>query len=210
MKIIDLTQLIKEDMPVFPGTEGPIIEQTNTLERDGFVEHRISMYSHTGTHMDAPSHMLAGGLTLDKYSIDKFIGKAVKIDFEDRPKELIQVSDLEKYEELLNSADFLIIYTGWCKFWGTPRYFEDFPALSIEAVDWLKSFNLKGVGIDAISVDAMEDVTFPIHNALMAREAVIIENLRNLEELPREFIFSCLPLKVINSDGSPIRAIAIL
>ncbi len=58
MNIIDLTRTIKTDMQVFPGTEPPKIELTNTLERNGFREMRLTLYSHTGTHLNAPSHLL--------------------------------------------------------------------------------------------------------------------------------------------------------
>ncbi|KAB3531397.1 cyclase family protein [Alkaliphilus serpentinus] len=210
MNIIDLTQLIEENMPVFPGTKGPNITQTNTLEDNGFVEHLLAMYTHTGTHMDAPAHMIEGGKSLDQYSADSFIGKAVKIDFLDKPKGEIGVEDLLKYKDQLETADFLIIHTGWSEYWGTSKYFEDFPALGVEAAQWLMNYNLKGIGVDAISVDAMTSIGFPIHNTFMKKNFLIIENLTNLLEVRGEFIFSCLPLKVVDSDGSPIRAIAMI
>lgn len=52
MKVTDLTHIIDTDMPVFPGTEPPIFELANTFEKDGFREAKITMYSHTGTHID--------------------------------------------------------------------------------------------------------------------------------------------------------------
>lgn len=58
MKIIDLTHFISEDMPVYPGTEQPKLKQANTYEKDGFKETLMTMYSHTGTHMDPPNHLL--------------------------------------------------------------------------------------------------------------------------------------------------------
>lgn len=75
MKIIDLTHFIEEKMPVFPGTEPPRIIQKNTIKKDGFAEKLFTMYSHTGTHIDAPSHMIEGGHSLNDFSIEKFIGK---------------------------------------------------------------------------------------------------------------------------------------
>lgn len=65
MHVMDLTQTIGETMPVYPGTEQPKLTQTNTIEKDGFKETLLRMYSHTGTHMDAPAHIFPGAPTLD-------------------------------------------------------------------------------------------------------------------------------------------------
>ena len=77
MNILDLTYVISPDMPVYPGTEGPTLSPANTYEKDGFKETLLSMYSHTGTHMDAPAHMLEDGVTLDALPASQFIGKAL-------------------------------------------------------------------------------------------------------------------------------------
>ena len=69
MRVIDLTHTICEDMPVYPGTEPPKLQTANTIERDGFRETLLTMYSHTGTHMDAPAHLYAGRITLDAFHL---------------------------------------------------------------------------------------------------------------------------------------------
>jgi arylformamidase len=68
MKIIDLTHLLNSDITVYPGTEKPVFVQANTVEKDGFAEQKMTMYTHTGTHIDAPFHMLANGKSLDQMS----------------------------------------------------------------------------------------------------------------------------------------------
>lgn len=210
MNVIDLTQVIHSDMPVFPGTEQPIFEKANTLEKDGFREAKITMYSHTGTHIDAPAHMLSDGPYLDDLEINKFIGKATILDFSDENIDIIEIKDLKRYEEKIENAEFVLIKTGWNKFWGKQSYYEDFPALSEEAAKWISEFNLKGIGIDAISIDKMKSTTFEVHKTLMSKSIIIIENLTNLESINSDyFILSILPLKNKNADGSPVRAIAI-
>ena len=67
-------------MPVYPGTEPPVLENANTYEKDGFKETKLSMFSHTGTHIDAPAHIFEHGQTLDKFEADTFVGKALVID----------------------------------------------------------------------------------------------------------------------------------
>ena len=211
MKIVDLTQTIEESMPVFPGTEKPRMLKANTVEEHGFAELKLTMYTHTGTHLDVPAHMVQGGRSLTSFSAEDFVGRAVLVDITKLDKQEIAVEELMPYEALLKEADFLILNTGWSKFWGTPEYFVGFPALNEEAVDWLLRFKLKGIGIDAISIDAMETKDFAIHYKLFHRDMIVIENLTNLKEINKEsFLFSCLPLKLKEADGSPIRAIALI
>ncbi len=70
MKVLDLTHKIKENMPVYPGTEGPKFIPANTYEKDGFKETLLQMYTHTGTHMDPPAHLYPGRTTLDQFPPD--------------------------------------------------------------------------------------------------------------------------------------------
>lgn len=169
------------------------------------------MYTHTGTHIDVPYHILEKGLTIDKFDIDNFIGKARIIDITNIGSNIIGIKDLKKYETWLKDIDYLILKTGWSKYWGDDKYFRDFPTLSIEAAEWILQFNLKGIGIDAISVDPIEDKLFSVHNILFKKNLIIIENMTNLDEVKnRIFILCCLPLKFKDADGSPVRAVAIV
>lgn len=211
MKIIDLTHTIFSDMPVFPGTEQPNFEKDITIEKNGYREAKITMYSHTGTHIDAPAHMLDDGLCLDQLDIAQFIGKAVILDFSIKDIELIELDELRPYEDKIKNVDFVIIKTGWEKYWGDKKYFQDFPALSQESAKWLSEFNLKGVGVDAISIDSIKSTTFAVHKTLLPKNMIIIENLTNLESVDQEyFILSVMPLKNKDADGSPVRAVCIL
>ena len=86
----------------------------------------------------------------------------------------------------------------------------DYPVLSNGACKWLASFDLKGIGVDTISVDVMDSKKMENHQTILKKEMLIIENLTNLNRLTRDkFLFTCFPIKFQNSDGSPIRAIAI-
>ena len=80
MKVIDLTHTIHESMPVYPGTEPPKFLPANSYEKDGFKETLLTMFTHTGTHMDPPAHLFAGRTTLDRFPPEQFIGKALVID----------------------------------------------------------------------------------------------------------------------------------
>lgn len=208
MKIIDLTHWIEAGMPVYPGTESPILEEANTIARDGFAEKKLSLYSHVGTHMDAPAHMLAGGRTLDSYPIASFYGRAVLADFSEKRLARIELADLQPYAQRLQAAQFLILRTGWGERWGSPSYFKDFPALSAGAADWLVQTGVRGLGTDAISIDRIDDPAFPVHQRIFAAGFFAIENLANLAQLPDAFNLGCFPLAVRAADGAPARVVA--
>ena len=212
MEVIDLSHKICAQMPVYPGTESPIIKQSNSLEKDGFIEKTILMSYHTGTHIDSPSHILSNGKSLDLFDVKYFVGKGVVLDLREIKSSIINIYNLLPFEKIIASVDFLLLNLGWSRFWGRHEYFARYPVLSIEAAEWLtKNFNLRGLGIDAISVDQEGSNTFPVHRKLFKKEIIVIENLTNLEQLGNStFLFSCLPLKIERADGSPIRAVAFL
>lgn len=209
MKTIDLSHTIHSEILTFPGTQPPRFEQATTYEEHGFVEKIVTMYTHTGTHIDVPSHILENGLTVDKFDVGNFIGKARVIDVTNIPSNIIDINDLKEYETWLMEIDYLILKTGWSKYWGDNKYFNDFPTLSVETAEWLLQFKLKGIGIDAIAVDPVEDKNFTVHRVLFRENLIIIENMTNLNEVDSSlFTLSCLPLKLKDADGSPVRAIA--
>ena len=126
MNVLDLTYVISPDMPVYPGTEGPTLSPANTYEKDGFRETLLSMYSHTGTHMDAPAHLFADRSTLDVLPAAQFVGKATVIHCTGLGEGgKITMEHLRK-NPAAEQADFLLFYTGWGKYWGKPEYFGDY------------------------------------------------------------------------------------
>ena len=178
----ELTHTIRNDMPVYPGTEQPRLTTACTIDQCGYRETLLHMFSHTGTHMDAPAHMLRDGTALDRYDAAKFAGPAVVVDC--RGQRAITLSLLQSYD--LNGADFVLFCTGWDKKWGTPGYYEGFPCLTAEAAAYLAGLPLQGVGF------------------------VNTENLKGLDKLlGRRFTFVTLPLKFENADGCSCRAIAL-
>ncbi len=205
MKVYDLTHTIKNDMPVYPGTEQPKLTTACTIEAAGYRETLLHMFSHTGTHMDAPAHMLLDGAALDSYGADKFAGTAVVVDC--RGHESISLPLLQGYD--LNGVDFVLFCTGWDKKWGSPDYYAGFPCLTADAAAYLAALPLKGVGEDSISLDPCDSVDFPNHITLLGADFVNTENLTGLDALiGRRFTFVTLPLKFENSDGCSCRAIA--
>lgn len=211
MKVIDLTHLIESAMPVYPGTEPPSFEPANTYEKNGFKETRISMYSHTGTHMDPPAHLYQGRTPLDDFPEDQFIGKALVIDCTSLNEgEPITMEQLLRYGDKVKQADFLLFYLGWDVRWGTEAYFGDYPCIDDSVLDFILAGYYKGIGFDVIGLDPIEDENLTRHKKLFQNKDIVnIENLCNLGLCGDDlFWFSCFPLKIADCDGSPIRAVA--
>ena len=213
MQIIDLTHTIKENMPVYPGTMPPTLTEASSYERDGFRETLITMYSHTGTHVDAPAHIIPGARTLDAFDPSELVGRGVVIDCRAVGEGgLIGVEIIRRYEAELCSAEFVLFLTGWADKWGTDAYYGGFPVLSPEALDFIMVSELKGIGFDTISLDPVVDVNLTYHNRLfLAKNILNIENLTNLDKLiGKPFVLYCMPMKFENSDGAPARVIAVV
>ena len=203
---IELTHKMEEKMPVYPGTERPVFDKSFTIEKNGFAETQVRMFSHTGTHMDAPAHMVLGGKTLDEYPVEHFIGDAYLLDLTNGVPGIRQ---LEADAALIEKSDFIIMKTGWSKKWGMESYFNDFPVLNEELLDYLLQFDIRGFGVDAISVDPVSTTTFDNHMKMFAKECTIVENLKNLESIPQKnFKIIMLPLLTKNSDGFSARVVA--
>lgn len=211
MKVIDLTHTIRGDMPVYPGTEPPTFQPANTYEKDGFKETKVSMFTHTGTHMDPPAHLFADRTALDQFPADQFIGKALVIDCRElREGDAITMNHLRRYGDRVEKADFLLFCLGWDKFWGTDAYFGDYPCIDDEVLDCIIHGHYKGIGFDVIGLDPIADENLTRHKKLFqAADIVNIENLKDLDQCGDDlFWFSCCPLKLDQCDGAPIRAIA--
>jgi arylformamidase len=214
-KIVDLTHVLNEAVSVYPGTVGPKFESLNTVEEHGFAELKATMVLHSGTHIDAPCHIVKDSKSLDQFNADKFVGNAMVIRCDDRTE--IDLDFIRSFEDKIKKVDFILFYTGWQHKWKTDAYFFDCPTLTGDAARWLTKFNLNGIGFDSFSVDKIisaEIITeelMPNHYILLGNEIILIENLTNLDQLPDGiFLFQCLPLKIENADGSPVRAIAII
>lgn len=218
MKLIDLTHTIDNDMPVYPGTEGPSLTQATTYEEDGYKETLMHMFSHVGTHMDAPAHLLAGHKTLDEFEPEQFIGSAIIIDCRHlKEGEKITMNEvLAKGEEAVRNAEYLVFMTGWDKRWGDESYFGDYPVVTDEVADFAIETGKKGLAFDVIGLDPIADLNLTLHKRVFSKaDMVIIENLCHLDMVEEEtkggaFTLIATPIKYKNADGAPIRALAMI
>lgn len=208
MKVIDLSHTINSSMSTYTKDEKFEAYDIASVEKDGYNEKLLKLCTHTGTHIDAPSHMINKGKTIDEFDINDFIGIALIIDVSNLEK--IDIENLINFKDKINDCDFIIFKTGWDRYWGSSEYLKGFPTLTERAARWLCNFNIRGIGTDTISIDAFDSIDFEIHNTILSRGIVIIENITNLDQIrEEEFTLVATPLKIENGDASPIRAIAI-
>lgn len=205
--IIDLSHTLRTGMPVFPGDPSVRLQPAGAAAP--WRVSRLTLGSHAGTHVDAASHYVPGGATIDRYPLERFVvpayvvrttaGEGTAIDWPELADAL--PGDLAGMAVLLN--------TGWDRHWGDELAFLH-PYLSAAAAAGLVGRGSGLVGTDALNVDATEPATEHAHNALLGADVLIVENLTRLDELEpgRRYTCAFVPLKLAQADGSPIRAYA--
>ncbi len=146
MKVIDLSQSFRNDMPQFPGTPPIEIEQIAQIKDGGFRITDFHSIVHTGTHCDAPAHCVEGGKMMEELDLDVFVGNAIMIDAPVEESREIPVDILDGIDIL--PGDIVIIRTGYSKYWGQAKYVEDSPYISEELAKALSELDIKSVGID--------------------------------------------------------------
>ncbi len=212
MSWIDFTHTLSPAMPTFPGTPSPGLTTVATVPANYYRETALNLYSHMGTHIDAPAHIFEDCRTLDQFPAEHFIGSAVVIPCPPnrRPGEAYPVIDmtaLEPYLEAAETADFLIFSTGWESKWADPAaYIKDYPILAPDIAFFAATRHKKGIGVDTLSPDRPDKLHFH-RTFLSSEEGVIIENLCNLTAVPAGELFPlcALPLLFENADGAPAR-----
>jgi Predicted metal-dependent hydrolase len=208
-RIIDLSLDIYDSAPTFANDPECTVATYHTIESTGYNITRLSMSTHQGTHLDAPSHFFNNGTAVDCLPLERVNGKAIKIDLcHKKPKEPITLEDMLPFQENIFKGSRIIYQTGWDKIFPDKTYFTDFPYLSKELAEWLASREIFLLGMDTPTPNPIDWLA--VHHSLLGKGIVIVEGLANLEKLvENEFFFSAAPLKIQGRDGSPVRAFAI-
>lgn len=214
-RIIDLSVPIGAGMPVFPGDPDVRIAPALTIAADGVNVLAVHMGSQSGTHVDAPFHILDDGLHLDELPLERFLGRAVVADLRAVGAESpIAWAHLSGVHDQLAPGAILLLHTGWSRHWGDFARMRTHPWLSADAAERIAGAGVRTVGIDALSVDPTPQdaaaIRFDAHVALLEPAGVIVENLTNLEALigHDDLVVSVLPIALARADGAPVRAVA--
>jgi len=216
-RVIDLTFPIHEGMTTYPVHWHPLVEitQMGRLGLEGRESRKILLGTHTGTHIDAPRHFIAGGATIDQLSLDIFVGDARLVDFSyAKPRQAMHVEDFERQ---LGDAkpERLVMRFDWSDHWGMADYYTDQPYITEDVAHWLVGRGLRLLAMDTAQADdprngrgAAKDS--PVHKILLGAGVIKLEYLTNLRAIQsRDFQLIALPLKIKDGDGAPARCIAI-
>ncbi|GBC73453.1 Kynurenine formamidase [archaeon HR04] len=227
VRMIDLTRTIEYDMPVFEQRIRPTLIPWARLDIHGYDLELMFMSTHTGTHMDAPSHF-SRGMSIDEIPLHVLVSNAVLAEVKKGEKEYIHREDLARRLEHYNlKGKSIVISTGWEQRWKSPNYLNDSPGLSRDAAEYLVEKGVILVGIDTANIDHPDDKEFTVHRVLLPNNVPIVENLCNLEAINGsgndsgsegrrrrrrggEFRLIVSPLKIRGCTGSPVRAIALI
>lgn len=200
--MIDLTRLIRDGLPVFPGDAETSLVQSKYIQNDYYNNHHLSINMHAGTHIDGPMHLTDTNMYLNELPLETFMGGGCVLDVSDES----MIDYQEKYEQLIQQEQIVILFTGHSKHWGEAEYFSDYPVLTMEFAELLVRKQVKMIGLDTPSPDKYP---FEIHRYLFENNILIAENLTNVNQLLhlKSFEVIALPLH-IQADSSPARVIA--
>ena len=202
MKLVDLSVVVNQDTPNYPGDPRIQIKATATLAKNSYNDHSVMFDVHSsGTHMDAPWHMIENGKTLEQIPVEQFVGRGCYIKVNDKKFDLAKVQQAD-----IQPGDIVLFHTGMDSVYHELSYYaNDRPAMPEEIAKLLVEKKVKMVGLDMCSPDLPP---FPVHRILLGAGILIVENLTNLLELSgREFTVYALPVKM-QLDGAPARVVA--
>lgn len=193
-------------MLVWKGDPGVRIEQKTSVSKHGVRLSYFSFGSHTGTHIDTPSHFIEDGITLEKIPLEKLIGKCQVIDLQNIDHQEILPSDLQGLA-LRGKRAKILFKTGNYKLLKKKTFPKSYISLSLEAAEYLLQNGIELVGTDFLGIEKQGNPGHPVHKTLLNAGVVILEGL-DLSQVPAgEYQLYCLPLNIVGADGAPARVI---
>ncbi|MBT3455596.1 cyclase family protein [bacterium] len=196
MKIIDLSQTFKTGMPVFPGEPGATLEEYAKINTHGYSNHKLCINMHTGTHIDAPGHMLENGKLITDFPASKFIGQGILLDA--RGKSTLDKSIINKK---IPKNSIVLLFTEHDQFFGQDKYYSKLPPIQPDLAEKLIQANVSAIGMDMPSPDY---APFDVHKQLFKRNIILIENLTNLKTLVKVELFDIIALPIKSATGGAL------
>ncbi len=207
MRVHDISVPLRPDMPTYAGEPGPELEFRSLLSKgEPYTVSTVSLGSHTGTHVDAPSHFLDGAPGVDALSLDALVGQAYVAEFGGDSH--ITVADLDSMD-IPGDCRRVLFKTRNGRFWDDSEFHTDFIALAPDAARALAERGMRLVGIDYLSIERFQPERYEVHETLLASGVVILEGLDLRRVSPGDYFLVCAPLNVVGAEGAPARAFLI-
>lgn len=206
MKIHDISMTVSPDMVYWPDTTVPTVEWEMRMSSGDIGDvSRWVLGAHNGTHVDAPSHFLAGEPGLEAVTLESLVGPAVVVELPDEVRSItaddIPWSDVSPAERLLfktsNSRQRL----------DGSRFDESYVGIEPDAARAIVAAGMKLVGIDYLSVETFGREVFETHHVLLGARVTIVEGLDLRDVEPGRYLLTILPLKLAGAEAAPARAI---
>lgn len=205
-KIYDISMPIFEGMPVYKNNPAkqPKIRVVQDFDTSAARESRIDLDSHTGTHVDSPLHMVAGGATMEMLPLERWVGPCRVLDVTD-VQGGIGRADLERHGIL--KGQFLLFKTR-NSMEQRADFDPEFVFLAEDGARYLVEVGIRGVGIDGLGVERSQP-GHPTHKTLFGADIVVVEGLRLTEVPVGSYFLVAAPLKLLETEAAPARALLI-
>jgi arylformamidase len=200
--IYDISLTLEPEMPIYPGDAPYVLEPMLRIAEGGVCNlSRLTMGTHTGSHIDAPWHFHEQGKRIEQIPLERLIGQAWVVDVRGHPAitaEVLQHARIPLVTRLLLKTDNSTL-------WQKREFQKTFVYLTADAADWIIQHTISVVGVDYLSIEQFGAPEPVVHRKLCGAGVVIIEGL-NLSEVPEgEYELLCMPLKIRGGDGAPAR-----
>jgi len=191
MRIYDVTKDLSESSDLYPGDPPTVFHRISDIElHDSFTLTSFSMGAHAGTHIDAPSHLIRGGITIDEIPLSTLIG----------PVLVLSVTNTVDIQSLMPLNDYNI-----------PRVLlktqEADGYLTADVAEWVTKQGVKLIGVDAVSIDPPGEKSLIAHHILLGAGVIIVEGLDLTKIHSGLYNLFCLPLKLKGLEGAPARVV---
>lgn len=203
-KWIDISVTIKAGMVHWPGDEPVRIKHIHKISKGGKNNlSAISMGCHTGTHIDAPLHFIARGAGINRMPFDATVGPARV--FEIKDKRINTIEELLPYR--IKKGERIILKTSNSLLWKNDKFVKNFVYIPGPTAEYIAAIGIRCIGVDYLSVGGFHKDGSITHKILLRAGIWIIEGLNLSNVRPGNYDLICLPLKILDSDGAPARAI---
>ena len=207
MEIRDISVPIRDGMLHYPGDPAISLERVSSLA-DGAAANisKLDFGVHTGTHVDAPLHMIAEGAGVDALPLDVLIGPAIVIAFDD---DVMAVTEAYLRTQPIAGHERVLLKTRNSGFIRERDFHRDYTYLAPDGAAYLVSLGVRLVGIDYLSIEQFHSGHHRTHKTLLSRGVVIVEGLDLSEPDAGTYDLYCLPIMLAGIDGAPARAVLV-
>lgn len=206
-RIYDISVPIRTGGLVYPGNPGIEISLQQAIAKGASANVSFVRFgSHTGTHADAARHLFDDGATVDKIPLERLIGPAIVLAFDDKVR-AIGAADLRNHE--LTEHTRVLLRTRNSALLSQKEFVPDYTYLAPDGAQYLVDKGVELVGIDYLSIEQFHSGHHQTHKTLLAHSVVILEGLNLSGVAPGEYELICLPLRIEGCDGAPARAVLV-